>query len=300
MAEAGFEMLFPMLLAQMTPIAGVTRSVEVIRASTATTSRSTSTDRRHAAGPLPGVLHIHGGGMVMLEAAGRRLPALARRARRDRAWSSSASSSATAAASSGRTRSRPGSTTARRRCCGSRRTRPRSASQDRRVGRIGRRQPHAGHDAEGQARRPPRPDRRRVRPVPVHLERLRRRRLPELTSLFENDGYFLSCEQMGVLAQVYDPSRENATNPLAWPYHASRRRPRRAAAARHLGQRTRPAARRGPRLLPQAARLPACPVVSRTVNGTCHAGDCIFEAAMPDVYRRHHPRHQGLRRLALT
>ena len=25
--------------------------------------------------------------------------------------------------------------------------------------------------------------------------------------------------------------------------------------------------------------------VSRTVNGTCHAGDCIFRAAMPDVYR---------------
>jgi len=24
--------------------------------------------------------------------------------------------------------------------------------------------------------------------------------------------------------------------------------------------------------------------VSRTVNGTCHAGDCIFRTAMPDVY----------------
>ncbi|MCP4083552.1 MAG: alpha/beta hydrolase [Actinomycetia bacterium] len=24
--------------------------------------------------------------------------------------------------------------------------------------------------------------------------------------------------------------------------------------------------------------------VSRTVNGTCHAGDCIFRGAMPDVY----------------
>ena len=24
--------------------------------------------------------------------------------------------------------------------------------------------------------------------------------------------------------------------------------------------------------------------VSRTVNGTCHAGDCIFRAAMPDVF----------------
>jgi len=25
--------------------------------------------------------------------------------------------------------------------------------------------------------------------------------------------------------------------------------------------------------------------VSRTVNGTCHAGDCLFLDAMPDVYR---------------
>jgi acetyl esterase/lipase len=27
------------------------------------------------------------------------------------------------------------------------------------------------------------------------------------------------------------------------------------------------------------------PAIGRTVNGTCHAGDMIFEAAMPDVYR---------------
>ena len=26
------------------------------------------------------------------------------------------------------------------------------------------------------------------------------------------------------------------------------------------------------------------PVASRTVNGTCHAGDLIFEAALPEVH----------------
>ena len=41
-------------------------------------------------------------------------------------------------------------------------------------------------------------------------------------------------------------------------------------------------------------------VVSRTVNGTCHAGDCIFTAAMPGRVRGHDPRHQGLRRLAVS
>ena len=26
------------------------------------------------------------------------------------------------------------------------------------------------------------------------------------------------------------------------------------------------------------------PVAARTVNGTCHAGDCLFEAAIPEVF----------------
>ena len=63
---------------------------------------------------------------------------------------------------------------------------------------------------------------------------------------------------MGVLAKVYDPDGENATNPLAWPYHATRDDLAGLAAARHLGQPARPAARRGPGLLPQARSTPAC------------------------------------------
>ena len=206
-------------------------------------------------GPLPGVLHLHGGGMVLLEAAGAGVRPLARRARRRRAWSSSASSSATAAASTVRTRSRPGSTTARRRCGGSSTTRhdARHLQADR-VGRVRRREPDPGHGAAGQARRAAR---RRstastrsapTSPTPGP------RRPPELTSLFENDGYFLEVPMMGALAKVYDPTGEHATDPLAWPYHAAPRGPRRPAAARHLGEPARPAARRGPRLLPQAAR----------------------------------------------
>ena len=64
----------------------------------------------------------------LLEAAGAGYAALARRARRHRASWWSASSSATAAASTGRTRSRPGSTTARPRCSGCTRARTSSAS----------------------------------------------------------------------------------------------------------------------------------------------------------------------------
>ena len=43
----------------------------------------------------------------------------------------------------------------------------------------------------------------------------------DLPSLHENDLYFLGCENLGALAKVYDPSGENATNPLAWPMHVS-------------------------------------------------------------------------------
>ena len=42
---------------------------------------------------------------------------------------------------------------------------------------------------------------------------------PELVSLTENDGYFLSGGLCAVLASVYDEG-EHATDPLCWPYHA--------------------------------------------------------------------------------
>ena len=42
---------------------------------------------------------------------------------------------------------------------------------------------------------------------------------PELPSLTENDGYFLSGGLCAVLASVYDEG-EHATDPLCWPYHA--------------------------------------------------------------------------------
>jgi acetyl esterase len=107
--------------------------------------------------------------------------------------------------------------------------------------------------------------------------------IPELTSLYENDGYFLSCEQMGVMAMLYDPTRETATNPLAWPYFASADDvtglPPHVISVNELD----PLRDEG---LAYYRKLAAAgvSVVARTVNGTCHAGDCIFEGAMPDVF----------------
>lgn len=107
---------------------------------------------------------------------------------------------------------------------------------------------------------------------------------PELTSLFENDGYFLGVANMGALARAYDPDGANATNPLAWPYHATvddvAGLPPHVISVNQLD----PLRDEG---LAYYRTLLAGGVsaVSRTVNGTCHAGDCLFLDAMPDVFR---------------
>jgi acetyl esterase/lipase len=105
----------------------------------------------------------------------------------------------------------------------------------------------------------------------------------ELTSLFENDTYFLDVENMGALAKTYDPDGSNATNPLAWPMHAGpgdlAGLPPHVISVNELD----PLRDEG---LVYLRKLLGAGVsaVGRTVNGTCHAGDTIFADAMPDVY----------------
>jgi len=44
----------------------------------------------------------------------------------------------------------------------------------------------------------------------------------DLPSLYENNDYLINCSLMEVFASVYDPENKNATNPLCWPYWATR------------------------------------------------------------------------------
>lgn len=106
---------------------------------------------------------------------------------------------------------------------------------------------------------------------------------PELPSLVENDGYLLSNQMMGPLARAYDPDLSNATNPLAWPYHASV--DELAGLPPHVISVNQLDPLRDEGLAYYRKLLDAdVSAVSRTVNGTCHAGDCILRQALPDVY----------------
>ena len=106
---------------------------------------------------------------------------------------------------------------------------------------------------------------------------------PDLPSLVENDGYFLSSEMMGPLAKIYDPAGENGSNPLAWPYHAATGDLEGLPPHRISVNQLDPLRDEG---LAYFRKLLAAgiPTMSRTVNGTCHAGDVLFRKAMPEVY----------------
>jgi acetyl esterase/lipase len=101
--------------------------------------------------------------------------------------------------------------------------------------------------------------------------------------LIENDGYLVACAGLALLARAYDPTGANATNPLAWPYHASPTDlvglPPHVISVNQLDP------LRDEGLVYYRKLLDAgVSAVGRTVNGTCHGGDSMFPQAMPDVY----------------
>ncbi len=106
---------------------------------------------------------------------------------------------------------------------------------------------------------------------------------PALPSLYENDDYFLNCSMMGSMVRMYSPDGADDTNPMAWPYHAAvedlQGLPPTVISVNQLDPLRDEGLAYFQKLL--AAGVSAS---SRTVNGTCHAGDCLFRDAMPEVY----------------
>jgi len=105
-----------------------------------------------------------------------------------------------------------------------------------------------------------------------------------LPSLVENDGYLLSCALMDVTVDVYDPGREHATDPLCWPYQASvedlRGLPPHVISVNEVD----PLRDEG---LAYYRNLTSAGVATsvRTVPGVCHAADMFLPAHLPDIYQ---------------
>jgi acetyl esterase len=105
----------------------------------------------------------------------------------------------------------------------------------------------------------------------------------DLPSLKENDGYFLSCHLLAVFGSVYDPSGPNATAATCWAGVATDADlaglPPHVISVNELD----PLRDEG---LVYYRRLLRAGVsaVGRLVAGTCHGGDLVFGGAMPDVY----------------
>lgn len=282
MAEAMFDATFATFSAELPPVAGVERSVEVIRGVDGNDITLYIHRPVNVQGPLPGLLHLHGGGMTILEASGVSY----QRWRDHLAASGLVVCGVEFRNASGKLGPHP--FPAGLNDCTSALVWFAEQRVALGVGKIvvsgesgggnltlatvlkAKRDGHLDLIAGVYAQCP-------------YISNAYESPVAELTSLFENDGYFLSCEQMGVMAMLYDPSRQSATNPLAWPYHASADDltglPPHVISVNELD----PLRDEG---LAYYRKLAAAGVTvsARTVNGTCHAGDCIFEAALPEAF----------------
>ena len=281
-AEAGFEGLFGALSMEVAPIEGVTSSVEVIRGLDGNDITLFIHRPAAASGSLPGVLHLHGGGMVLLEAAGA---AYGR-------WRDELAATGLVVIGvefrNGGGKLGPYPFPAGLNDC----TSALQWVSDNKA-RLGVSKLVVSGESGGgnltlattlRAKRDGRLSQiDGVYAQCPYISNAYATKRPELASLYENDGYFLRCDMMGVLAKVYDPSGENATNPLAWPYHAATADlaglPPHVISVNQLDPLRDEGLAYFRKLLDAGVAA-----VSRTVNGTCHAGDCIFRGAMPDVY----------------
>ena len=280
-AEEGFEGLFGLLFSPLPEVVGVTRSVEVIKGVDGNDITLFIHRPTGATGSVPGVLHIHGGGMVLLEAAGAAFGH----------WRDELAASGMVVVGvefrNGGGKLGPHPFPAGLNDCSSALHWVANNKAALGVSKL----IVSGESGGGNLTLATTLKAKRDGHLAMidgvyaqcpYISGAWARPPVELASLYENDGYFLSCAQMGAMAKVYDPLDQNVMNPLAWPYHASpddlAGLPPHVISVNELD----PLRDEG---LAYFRKLLTAGVTasSRTVNGTCHAGDLIFRAAMPEV-----------------
>ena len=104
-----------------------------------------------------------------------------------------------------------------------------------------------------------------------------------LPSLVECDGYFLNCSALDVEASVYDPDGTHARDPLCWPYHATLEDlsglPPHVLSMCELD----PLRDEGVAYLHKLLRA-GVPTRGRTVLGVCHGSDVILPDVLPELF----------------
>ncbi|MBB3607025.1 acetyl esterase/lipase [Mycolicibacterium sp. BK556] len=105
----------------------------------------------------------------------------------------------------------------------------------------------------------------------------------DLPSLRENDGYFISAQQAALLGSIYDPDQTHVDDPTCWAGVASHDDlvglPPHVISVNELDP------LRDEGLLYYRRLLGAgVPAAGRVVVGTCHGGDLLFPALMPEVF----------------
>lgn len=110
------------------------------------------------------------------------------------------------------------------------------------------------------------------------------RKLRELPSLVENDGYFIGCPMLDLVVASYDPTGVNAENPLAWPYFATTADlaglPPHVIAVNELD----PLRDEGIAYFRALLRA-GVPAAGKVNLGLVHGADLLFRQTIPDAYR---------------
>lgn len=285
-AEAGFEGLFAALMGGLAPVAGVTRTTETIKGAGGADlplylHRPDGDD-----GPLPGVLHLHGGGMTLLSGSG---PAYVR-------WRDELAATGMVVVG-----------VEFRNASGALGNHPFPAGLDDCT--IALEWLHDNRERLGLSKlvvsgesgganlslattlRAKREDRLHMIDGVYALvpfisgaygwaEDEMAARFP---SLLENDGYFVENSANAVLASVYDPDGSNTRNPLCWPSWASEEDL--AGLPPHVVTVDELDVFRDEGLEYYRALVRAGVNATARMNaGVCHAGKLMFRASMPDLY----------------
>lgn len=281
-AEPGFEGLFAAMFQDLPPIVGVERSTEVIEGVDGNDITLHIHRPEGVGGPVPGVLHTHGGGMVMLSAAG---PVYSR-------WRDELAASGLVVVGvefrNGAGVLGPNPFPAGLNDCKSSLEWVHENKQTLGISSL----ILSGESGGGNlalanailAKHEGRLDHfdgiYAQCPYISNAYALKDQPLP---SLVENDGYFLRSDMMATLSAIYTPGDPLNRDPLAWPYHATvddvSGLPPTVISVNELDL----LHDEGLAFFRMLVRA-GVPAVSRTVNGTTHAGDVIFRAAIPEIY----------------